>query len=394
MSKQSYNFRKGKNLILQSICMLLVCFGLIAGAAQDARAVSSTTTTPVMESVVVNGTDFVLAWSQPESVYGTPDGGSDIFIDGVDTNKKHRTSALGTTISGLAPGTHTFMVEARYTEVNPSEFNRSNELSATLADSTTTAPASSISSSTTIPVMESVVVSGTDFVLAWSQPESVYGTPDGGYDIFIDGVDTNKTHRTSALGATISGLAPGTHTFMVEARYTEVNPSEFNRSNELSAILADSTPTAPVEPTAPEEPSISTTTTVPVLESVKISGSDFVLTWSQPESVYGAPDGGYDVFIDGVDQNNHLNGLTTTIKGLAPGEHTFQVEARYTETGEFNRSNILSSVLEDSAPTTPVDPSISTTTTLPVLKSVKISGSDVVLTWSQPASGSGAPGGG
>jgi hypothetical protein len=200
--------------------------------------------------------------------------------------------------------------------------------------------------------MESVQVVGTDFVLSWAQPDSVYGAPDGGYDIFIDGVDTNKIHRTSGLSKTISGLATGEHTFQVEARYTETR--EFHRSNVLSAVLAAAPAPAPEEPApAPEEPASSNTTTVPVLESVKISGSDFVLTWSQPESVYGAPDGGYDVFIDGVDQNNHLTGLTTTIKGLAPGEHTFQVEARYTETGEFHRSNELSAVLEGSAGTDP-----------------------------------------
>ncbi|WP_051361261.1 polysaccharide lyase family 1 protein, partial [Desulfuromonas sp. TF] len=397
MGKQIYNsITKGKNLILQSVCMLLVCFGLVAGAAQDAHAAAPA---PVMEAVQVSGTDFILKWSQPSSTLGSPDGGYDIFIDGVDTNKKYRTSGLNATISGLAEGEHTFMVEARFTETR--EFPRSNVLSAVLNATAPTTPAEpALSQTTTVPVMKSVQVVGTDFVLSWSQPDSVYGAPDGGYDIFIDGVDTNNKNRTSGLSKTISGLAEGEHTFMVEARYTETR--EFHRSNVLSAVL-DTTPApAPEEPAptpeepapAPEEPASSNTTTVPVLESVKISGNDFVLAWSQPETVYGAPDGGYDVFIDGVDQNNHLTGLTTTVKGLAPGEHTFQVEARFTETGEFHRSNMLNAVLVDNTPTAPEEPASSNATTVPVLESAKVSGSDVVLTWSQPACSYGAPDGG
>jgi len=80
----------------------------------------------------------------------------------------------------------------------------------------------------------------------------------------------------------------------------------------------------------------------PVLNSVDVSGTDFVLNWSQPSSTYGAPDGGYDVFIDGVDQNNHGSGTSFTVTGLPAGTHSFLVEARFTEVSEFPHSAELS----------------------------------------------------
>ena len=57
-------------------------------------------------------------------------------------------------------------------------------------------------------------------------------SPEGGYDTFIDGVDTNTLYRTTATSLTLSGLdLTLSHCFVVEARYTST--SEFYPSNQL-----------------------------------------------------------------------------------------------------------------------------------------------------------------
>ena len=67
------------------------------------------------------------------------------------------------------------------------------------------------------PTLLSAVVSGSNVVLTWSQDGL---TPDGGYDIFIDGVDTRSQYRTTSLTATVSGLDLSvSHCFNVESRY-------------------------------------------------------------------------------------------------------------------------------------------------------------------------------
>lgn len=88
------------------------------------------------------------------------------------------------------------------------------------------------------PVLDAVTVDGSNFVLKWSVPSSASGLPEGGYDLVIDGVDTGSTHRTTATSATISGLEAGVaHTFMVEARWTQAEPDEFPRSNQVQGMI-------------------------------------------------------------------------------------------------------------------------------------------------------------
>jgi hypothetical protein len=92
------------------------------------------------------------------------------------------------------------------------------------------------------PTLTSISVSGSDIVLAWTMQ---YDTPEGGYDTFIDGVDTAWRNRTSNTSVTLSGLDLSlSHCFKVESRYTELN--QFPISNELCSEAQTPPNQAPV----------------------------------------------------------------------------------------------------------------------------------------------------
>ncbi len=79
------------------------------------------------------------------------------------------------------------------------------------------------------PTLVSVGVSGDNIQIAWVQDNAV---PDGGYDTFIDGVDTNTQYRTTSTSLSVGGLdLTLSHCFQVEARYTATG--EFYPSNQL-----------------------------------------------------------------------------------------------------------------------------------------------------------------
>lgn len=82
------------------------------------------------------------------------------------------------------------------------------------------------------PVLVSVTVSDTDIVLTWTQDGL---TPEGGYDVFIDGMDTGPQYRTTALTTRIGGLnLEARHCFNVESRYTQT--SSFYSSNQRCSV--------------------------------------------------------------------------------------------------------------------------------------------------------------
>jgi len=69
----------------------------------------------------------------------------------------------------------------------------------------------------------------------------------------------------------------------------------------------------------------------PVLDSAVLNGANYVLNFSLPTYAL-TPIGGYDTFIDDVDQNDRdsYSGFTRTISGLDVEEdHTFKLECRY-----------------------------------------------------------------
>jgi major membrane immunogen (membrane-anchored lipoprotein) len=69
----------------------------------------------------------------------------------------------------------------------------------------------------TAPTLVSAAVSGANIILKWTHDGL---TPDGGYDVHIDGADTNAKYRTKDFTATITGLdVTEKHCFNVESRY-------------------------------------------------------------------------------------------------------------------------------------------------------------------------------
>ena len=215
------------------------------------------------------------------------------------------------------------------------------------------------------PVLNSAKLEGGSYVLSWSLPSNPNGTPTGGYDIVIDGTDTNKTWRTTGTSRTITGLDPKVdHTFQIEARWLQAEPNVYPRSNVLSAAVSQSVASPTVEPYP-----------APVLNSAKLEGSSYVLSWNLPSNSTGTPTGGYDIIIDGKDTGKtwRTTGTSRTISGLdTNAAHTFQVEARWLQADPdvFPRSNQLNSGVaslpagDATAPTIAItSPSSSTTVT-------------------------------
>ncbi len=103
------------------------------------------------------------------------------------------------------------------------------------------------------PVLDSVTTNGTSFVLNWSQDGEL---PSGGYDTWIDGVDTNATNRTTSLNEVLSGLTTGVeHCFEIEGRFLQIDPNQFPKSNKVCAtagsVTTDPSPTPTPTPPTP-----------------------------------------------------------------------------------------------------------------------------------------------
>jgi len=181
-------------------------------------------TTPVLDSAELILGIYNLAWTLPPTTLGTPDGGYDIVIDGVDTQGTHRTTSLQTQIDTLDTSiTHCFEVQARWTQVG--ELLTGNEICVPPGS-----PPPPTSGPTT-PVLDSVL---GQYDLSWTTPTTTLGVPSGGYDIWIDGIDTNETWRTTATSVTITGLdSTVAHCFEIQSRWNQVSPSFQPISNEI-----------------------------------------------------------------------------------------------------------------------------------------------------------------
>jgi len=102
------------------------------------------------------------------------------------------------------------------------------------------------------PVLDSVVLSGNDYILSFSQPDGT-GVPIGGYDTFINDVDQSDNASHIGFTRTITGLDTSIEQrFKLEARYTDLDPQQFLQSNEI-AVAAD---VGTVEANAGEDQSI------------------------------------------------------------------------------------------------------------------------------------------
>jgi hypothetical protein len=94
------------------------------------------------------------------------------------------------------------------------------------------------------------------------------------------------------------------------------------------------------------------------LNSATVSGEDILLRWSQD---FTAPDGGYDIVIDGQDMGTHRTSATSaTISGLdLTQSHCFVIESRYIDASQFLLSNELCTEAQtaaNQAPTISGDP--------------------------------------
>jgi hypothetical protein len=208
-----------RNLVTNSILVITTTIGF---TSTEATAQTLKAGSPTLNSVNVVGSNIVLSWTQENAI---PDGGYDIHVDGKDTNRSNRTTATSASIGNLdLTQSHCFKIESRYTKTRG--FYTSNQLcSEALLDSQAQAGA---------PTLVSVDVVGSDIVLSWTQE---YAIPEGGYDIHVDGKDTNRSNRTTATTASIGDLdLTQSHCFKIESRYTKT--SDFYTSNQLCSEVS------------------------------------------------------------------------------------------------------------------------------------------------------------
>ncbi|MEZ4483904.1 MAG: hypothetical protein R2864_04690 [Syntrophotaleaceae bacterium] len=216
-----------------------------SGAAPEAG--SPTYPVAILETVEVDGSNFVLSWSLPAGTSDVPSGGYDIIIDGVDTGSEWRTDQTGVVITGLeADVAHTFQVQARWLQAEPDQVPLSNELSAIIQSALPVEPEPVPYPSA---ILDAVQVDGSALVLSWSLPAGTSDVPSGGYDIIIDGVDTGSEWRTTQTSIAITGLEAGVaHTFQVQARWLQAEPDQVPVSNERSGTIAAAAEETPVDP--------------------------------------------------------------------------------------------------------------------------------------------------
>jgi hypothetical protein len=288
---------------------------------------------PVLNDVTLSGSSFVVSWSMPNNPYGTPSGGYDLIIDGVDTGSAWRTTATKQTVTGLEAGVkHTFKVQARWLQAEPDQTPESNELSAQIAvqpAGDTAAPSVSITSpsaSTTVTKEQTltIVASASDNV-GVTKVEFYRGST-------LIGTDTTNTFSTTLA---LTSADNGTLGFTAVAYDAAGNTTRSDAVN-VTVNIADTVAAYPA----------------PVLNDVTVSGSSFVLSWSMPSNPYGTPSGGYDLIIDGVDTGTAWRTTATkqTVTGLTAGvKHTFRVQARWlqAEPDQTPESNELSGIFVD-----------------------------------------------
>jgi hypothetical protein len=263
---------------------------------------------PVLDSAKLENGKYILNWSLPANPTGTPTGGYDIFIDGVDTNATWRATGTSQTISGLdTKVAHKFKLEARWNQANPSVFPQSNELTVE-AFRDTIAPTVDITS----PSANTTVTSAQTLNIVASASD-----------------DTGVTKVEFFDGGSLIGTDT-TNPFSVSLPVTEGNNGTHNIAAVAYDAAGNSAKSAAVTVTV-NIVVVSDPYPAPVLENVQEENGAMRLTWSMPPSSNGVPSGGYDIYVNGVDTGtvNRTTGTTTLISGLKPGTHTFQVEARW-----------------------------------------------------------------
>jgi len=162
-------------------------------------------------------------WSTLETNAGTSTSYSDLDLPS-DTTCTYRVSAINS-MGTSVPSTETSATTHPSEEPQPTGETQSSD--------------------PTTPVLDSAELSLGIYNLAWTSPETSLGGPTGGYDIFHNGVDTNKKYRTTSLQTQIGNLDTSIeHCFAVQARWTQTG--DYPESNEICVPPMESTtpPTA------------------------------------------------------------------------------------------------------------------------------------------------------
>lgn len=157
-----------------------------------------------------------------------------------------------------------------------------------------------------LPRLVAATVGVGSAVLTWAAPEDDGGTPLTGYVVTASPGGTTMTLPAGATTATITGLAKGTaYTFTVVA---------FNAVGRgpASSSSAVTTPREPGTAGAPK---------------AKVKGRSVTLTWAAPDAG-GASIVGYRIVRDDKVVRTVAGAvLSTRLKGLSKGRHTFRVIA-------------------------------------------------------------------
>ena len=296
---------------------------------------------PVLSASGASGTTIVSAWSAPRNVtvsgytlyYGT--------TFGVWANSVGESTAVHATLTGLATNTTYFLQVDAQSNVTQSNIAVAHTLSNTLF---VVIP----------PVLSASGASGTTIVSAWTAPRNVTVSSYTLYYGTTFGVWANSVGESTAVHATLTGLAVNTTYFLqVDAQ------SNVTQSNIAVAHTLSNTPFVVIPP---------------VLSASGASGTTIVSAWSAPRNVtvsgytlyYGTT---FGVWANSVGESTAVH---TTLTGLATNTTYFlQVDAQ----SNVTQSNIA--VAHTLSNTPPV-------VTIPFLSAAAISVNEVTLTWTAP----------
>ena len=224
---------------------------LVGGGSTPPPAATAEYTAPVLQSVhVVSNRTAELEWMLPESGYGTPDGGYELILNGSDTGSKYGTSNTNTSVYPTWDGERCFRVEAQWTQASPDVALESNEICVDVNNGRSEEVRYEVESTgeASAPVLNSVEVVGNRTAeLNWSLPDSEGSTPEGGYELVINGTDTGSQYQTDGISASTDqsdGLTTsvyptwdGERCFVVQAVWSQFTPTRIESSNELCVTV-------------------------------------------------------------------------------------------------------------------------------------------------------------
>lgn len=323
---------------------LAVAPTLVASAA---FADPSTLSAPLSVQVTPSDGALLVTWSAPTDDGGDTITGYTVYADdGVSPSTCAWTSgSLQCTVSSLTNGT-TYAVTVTAT----------NSVGEGTASSAVNGIPNVVPGT---PTLSSVVPQNGSIVASWTAPSN-NGTEITGYTVSATDGTTTTTCTTTSLTCTVTGLTNG-----VEYTVTMVATNSFGNSPDSSSLSA--TP--------------RTTPTSPTLETLTPSNGTLLVTWSAPSSNGGADITSYTATAsDGTTSKTcswTTGDLECTISGLSNGtEYSVTVTAT-NAVGTSDPSGSGASVPR----TTPDAPTMGTATP---------GDTQIVVTWSAPASNGGA----